>query len=397
MPHSTLAYTLHRLGYQFGHDHVISGHLLKDKTSSIRQFIIDYANALKADERGDSIIIYMHELYVNTRHALNGTWYDASTPIGNKLIRGTGKGARLIIVHAMTKYGLLHHSNKEDAIGVEKTAEMIWFADKANGNYHKNMDSANFLLWLHDHLFPTFQLLFSSKKMILVLDNASYHHARALDFIDPYKMNKSEVTEKLLFYNIDNIEVEREGKIRMDSSTYNKRGGSKAPTLVELQTALSNHLQNIGYVGKTEVQKLFESYGYTLIYTPPCMPQFQPIELIWTYVKRYVASQFKFGRSISELKQHTLQGLYGDSDKHIGVTSDLTLKVIENVHGVINRYIKEDIFLDGSIDKLIVKHPTLVTNNSDVINDQVNELDAFMGELEDEYEEQEKMEDEREP
>ncbi|CAF1476181.1 unnamed protein product [Rotaria sp. Silwood1] len=230
--------------------------------------------------------------------------------------------------------------------------------------------------------------------MILVLDNASYHHAHGPDYIDPYKMNKAEVVEKLLSYNIDSIEVEREGKVRMDSSTFNKHGGSRAPTLLELQTALTSHLQNIGYLGKTEVQKQFEYHGYTLIYTPPCMPQFQPIELVWAYVKRYVASQFKLGCSMSELKQLTLQGFYGDGDKHIGVTSDFILKVIEHVHGVINRYIKEDVQLDGTIDKLIVKPSTVAINSSDIINDQVNELGAFMGEMEDEYVEQEKIEDE---
>ncbi|CAF3995618.1 unnamed protein product [Rotaria sp. Silwood1] len=97
---------------------------------------------------------------------------------------------------------------------------------------------------------------------------------------------------------------------------------------------------------------------------------------------------------MSELKQLTLQGFYGDGDKHIGVTSDFILKVIEHVHGVINRYIKEDVQLDGTIDKLIVKPSTVAINSSDIINDQVNELGAFMGEMEDEYVEQEKIEDE---
>ncbi|CAF1476191.1 unnamed protein product [Rotaria sp. Silwood1] len=143
---NTLIYTLHRLGYQFGRGHVISGNPLQDKRPRIRQFIIDYANALKAEEHGNNVIAYMDESYVNTRHALNGTWYDASQPIGNKLIRGTGKGARLIIIHAMTKYGLLHHSHEKGAAGAEQTAELIWSADKANGDYHKNMDSTNFLL-----------------------------------------------------------------------------------------------------------------------------------------------------------------------------------------------------------------------------------------------------------
>ena len=69
------------------------------------------------------------------------------------------------------------------------------------------------------------------------------------------------------------------------------------------------------------------------------------------------------------------------------------MKVIEHLHGVINRYIKEDVQLDGTIDELIVKTSTIMTDNSDTINDQLNELDAFMGEMEYEYEEEEKMED----
>ncbi|CAF1573731.1 unnamed protein product, partial [Didymodactylos carnosus] len=244
-------YPLHRLVYQFGRGHVISGNP-QDKTPRIRQFIIDYANAFKSEANGDNVIVYMNESYVNTRHAVNGTWYDATTPIGNKVIRGTGKRARLIIVHAMTQHGLLHHTHREGATRVQKTPEMIWTAGKANGDYHKNMDSVTFLLWLDKYLFPTLQLLFS-KKMILVLDNASYHNARGPDYIDPNKkMNKSEVIEKLLLYNIHNVEVEREGKVRMDSSTYNKRGGSKAPTLSELRTALANHSQNIGYIVSTD-------------------------------------------------------------------------------------------------------------------------------------------------
>jgi hypothetical protein len=55
------------------------------------------------------------------------------------------------------------------------------------------------------------------------------------------------------------------------------------------------------------------------------------------------------------------------------------LKVIEHVHDVISRHIKEEVQLDGTIDELIVKSPIVVIDSSDIINDQVNELDAFMG------------------
>ena len=70
------------------------------------------------------------------------------------------------------------------------------------------------------------------------------------------------------------------------------------------------------------------------------------------------------------------------------------MKAIEQAHGVINWYIKEDVQLDGTIDELIVKPSTVVINSPDIINDQVNELCVFMGEMEDEYEEEVKMEDE---
>jgi hypothetical protein len=87
--------------------------------------------------------------------------------------------------------------------------------------------------------------------------------------------------------------------------------------------------------------------------------------------------------------------LEGDGDKHIRVTSDFTLKVIKHVYGVINRYIKEDVQLDGAIDELIVKSSTIVIDSPDIISDQGNKLDVFMGEMKDEYEGQEKMEEER--
>jgi hypothetical protein len=57
-------------------------------------------------------------------------------------------------------------------------------------------------------------------------------------------------------------------------------------------------------------------------------------------------------------------------------------------------HIKADVQLDGTIVELIVESSTIVINNPDIINDQVNELDVFMSEMENECEEEAKMEDE---
>jgi len=60
---------------------------------------------------------------------------------------------------------------------------------------------------------------------------------------------------------------------------------------------------------------------------------------------------------------------HGEGDKHIGVTPDFSLKVIEHEYSVINRHIKEDVQLDGTIVELIVKSPTVVIDSPDIIND----------------------------
>jgi hypothetical protein len=65
----------------------------------------------------------------------------------------------------------------------------------------------------------------------------------------------------------------------------------------------------------------------------------------------------------------TYRILENDGDKPMSVTSNFTLKFIEHVHVVINKYIKEDVQLDDTIDELIVKSSTVVIDNPDIIND----------------------------
>ena len=41
--------------------------------------------------------------------------------------------------------------------------------------------------------------------------------------------------------------------------------------------------------------KLLKDRGYQLIYTPTYTPTVQPIEMVWAYVKNYVARQYENG------------------------------------------------------------------------------------------------------
>ena len=62
-------------------------------------------------------------------------------------------------------------------LGSLPTAEFLWQAKHSTGDYHDAMTDVMFQRWCTDRLTPAFEALFGKDmKMILVLDNASYHH-----------------------------------------------------------------------------------------------------------------------------------------------------------------------------------------------------------------------------
>ena len=173
--HGTMLHIIHRIGYMFGSADIVSS-IKNNKQDRIREYILEYSLALKEEKNGECLIVYMDESYVNTRHALNSTWYHPDHPMGNKVIRGSGKGNRLIIIHAISKEGLLHYNpTSESAIGTQLTAEMIWEPTISSGDYHKNINGSIFIDWIDNKLLLIFEHLYSSKKLILILDNASFH------------------------------------------------------------------------------------------------------------------------------------------------------------------------------------------------------------------------------
>ena len=58
------------------------------------------------------------------------------------------------------------------------TAEMIYQARVADGDYHDNMDSETFLAWVEFRLFPTLRQKYPGKRFWCILDNADFHKAK---------------------------------------------------------------------------------------------------------------------------------------------------------------------------------------------------------------------------
>ncbi|CAM9519091.1 unnamed protein product, partial [Sphacelaria rigidula] len=167
--------------------------------------------------------------------------------------RTTGKGLRMIMVHAITKHRPL--------------AKFLWQAKLATGDYHNAMTDGMFMQWLKHRLTPAFNAQFKNKKMFLVLDNAPYHHCFDEELKVPETNSKKYNVGLLRKYGCKSFKVMREsedGVVECRFEHYPEKLEEKAETYMREK-------------------------GWGLIWTPPYMPSFQPVELFWQHGKAYVS------------------------------------------------------------------------------------------------------------
>jgi transposase len=268
------------------------------------------------------------------------------------------------------------HNDRVDQLSF--SCELIYEAEKGDGDYHDNMNGSIYMQWLNNRLLVAFNKRYPRQKMVLVLDNASYHHVRGSDWINIHTMRKDEIAYKLIELGVTTMTVERQKKgtesketKRFNQASFYQQGGKWAPTLEELKAELKRYLTEHPNINRTEVSKLMEANGHQLIYTPPYLPGVQPIERFWAYVKNYVATQYQSGRTMPQLLQQTYKGFYGDGQRHAGVTADLSANVIRHSMDYCNYLIEQDDSLDGDIHNLKTELTAMPT-------DIVEDIDADM-------------------
>jgi hypothetical protein len=393
IPARTLRSVMSSMGYRYGRGNIIGKMNDEWYVTRIRTFLIQYSKAVVEQLQGRCVIVYTDESYVNTNHARKFTWYHPELPEKKDVARPSGKGKRLVLLHAFTQDGWLTldpavHNDRVDQWA--SSCELVYEAEKGDGDYHDNMNGSIYMQWLSNRLLPVFAQRFPGKKMVLVLDNASYHHHRGADWINVHRMNKAQMVAKLIELGVSSISVQRQkkGTLTMESqhfeaATFARRGGRFAPTLTELKTELKAYLAAHPELNRTEVVKLMAEHKHELIYTPPYLPGVQPIERLWAYVKNHVAAQYQAGRTMRELIRQTYQGFYGDGDRHTGVDAQLCASVIEHSHSFCNYLIEQDDALSGTIDDLKTESTAV---QPDVEEDIEAEMDSFPGVEEEEDE-----------
>jgi hypothetical protein len=307
---TTVFRRLHALSYRYTNKRFIGATSLKVLRNRRRAFVYRMAAARRLEKEGTHVIVGQDESYVHQRKAGKKIWANPSQP-DSKLVRGDADGGRrLIIVHAITKDGLLHVPGVEPTAELEQkqtTAELVFESHGSDGDYHRCMNGETFMLWLKNRLFPAFEAKYSGKKMILLLDNVKYHHHRGPLWLTPRSMDQEELAMALAEH-VPEFKVTRgRGKFKQEITIKKRYYLSDAkskppgPTLGELRAELTKWLETHPQV--TEVCRVMEEHGHQLLYTPPFQPEVQPIELLWGKAKREVARQYVRGRNIHETKK----------------------------------------------------------------------------------------------
>jgi len=407
-----IRYVLTRLGYEWGSAKKVSRKVLKCKNreKQIHEYLIKYADALKRQESGEVVIVYMDETYCHQNHSSNYTWYNPKLGQSNIVRVGSGKGARFIIVHAISADGLLNVSGQErQELDTEdlteqdssKTAEWVFEGPRRKGDYHKNMNGDNFMKWVKHRLLPAFKAMYGenenprgvAKKLALVLDNAPYHHVHDDDFTDVSAMNRQEVLSFLIVTaKMSEITIVRNG-VEVKANVFVAAGqerasGKNSPKVDELKAAAKSFLITRPDLTRTKLKKLFSELGYELIFTPPYTPSLQPIELTWSNMKRYVSEEFAPGRTIPQTRQHIYEGFYGvpEDDEKNGYTPQTARNHIEHCHKSCNYFIQQDPLLKGTIDALEVVNARegIQDANAEQEDPELTDNDTFFnGESED--------------
>ena len=390
----------------------------------VAKYLVKYAEARKKEAAGTHVIVYTDESYVHSNHAPRKGW---RLPGMQAFIPRDKRIGRLVIFHAITKDGLLltHRdavcdqalsevqcnseyiyeinpdaSNKKDVESASNVTDKV--DDKEL--YHGNIDTDMWWTWLHNRLIPSFNDFYKERcpkvKMILCMDNASYHNAADAAWVPVAKMKKEAVCCALEKYGIASFTAIRDNTvITFTQSQYRLRASKRSdggPYTQELKVRLRAHFKQHPELVITRTRRLFQELGWELLFTPPLAPECQPIERVWGQVKSVVAKMYKLGRTMAETRQQLWHAFYTYTYGTKGEVQSVHLQggcgvTAAHVQGSIRKSEKwEQEFIDahphllhGTLDDLRFNTPALYPPDDKTAEEREREEDLADAAIED--------------
>jgi transposase len=322
------------------------------------------------------VFVFTDESYVHNTHSLSNSYHAVGSDC--RINKSSSKGRRLIILHAITPDGPLCERDS-NGIPVDDltwkgdtphpleenmrtpddplTCETLWLATSNKGDYHANMDSDNFMRWATNRLLPTFKKLHPGKKMVLICDNAPYHHKREIGSMDT--KTKKQLIEMMTNDAVDYVELplnddrkeymdEVGAPLIRDEGAANIASGEEGEDentgavqnianeamrirflATEQQQTACNTRPRVGTVDEIKqsyilwlkrhkpqrleckFEALLKENGFEVLWTPPYCPDLQPIELFWAAGKNHVGLLFEGKRTMKETVRQLREGCYG--------------------------------------------------------------------------------------
>lgn len=249
--HTTLWRTLQRWGFEFGIG-TRSAQLKESERIIIRRRQYLRQKLANRDDKGKIIRpeVYLDESYINKNHSNDNTWYfeEDGTIVG----KPTGKGERLIIVHAITKDGWVPNS------------KLVFKASRCTGDYHTNMNWDNFSKWFQEKLLKNIP-----NNSLIIMDNAPYHNV----LVEEAFPKKTHSVKRLREWLSKNKIPWTEDMLKSELFELCSRFASKPEFLID---------------------EIARKEGHSILRTPPYHPELQPIETCWAVVKNHVAQHNDF-------------------------------------------------------------------------------------------------------
>ena len=120
---------LSRLGYKRRRGRIKTPPLDADRLARIRQFLVQMDLVKSAEDAGQAVFVYMDESFVHQAHGSAYSFFpsDEDGVVQDGMGRTSGKGLRMIMVHAITKWGPL--AKLCDGFPIEEG----WFKTKESG------------------------------------------------------------------------------------------------------------------------------------------------------------------------------------------------------------------------------------------------------------------------
>jgi DDE superfamily endonuclease len=346
-------------GYSFEKKKYVSSISPALKQATIRSFIFALAKATKEERMGKRVLVFMDESYIHPGHSPSKIWCKINSLAGQDVQGSETGGKRVLILHAMSRFGLLADPSCDGANNnlTEEfpTAEVV-FEELGvhNGDYHNCFDGEKFISWLTFRLIPAFRKLFPRKRMTLVMDNAPYHSPPGLKTFQPSKMNAPECVSFFADRKIKTVDVPRDaGFNRIPMKMFSKGANAGGPTVSEKKAAVSHYLRENPGTSTTQTEDVMNNSGYDILWTPPYTPSLQPIELLWAKVKGEVARQWRSGRTIKQCREQVESAFER-------VSPEVCSSLVGHVHRWISEWMKKD--EDGRLHAFedfndLVQHP----------------------------------------